>query len=62
MQVLSPSGGKEAVSSSRLLIVDDDAYLRATLRQQLWLRGLMMFLMWVLLLISTMCLAMQTLI
>ena len=39
MQVLSPSGGKEAVSSSRLLIVDDDAYLRATLRQQLAIEG-----------------------
>ena len=39
MQVLSPSGGKEAVSSSRLLIVDDDAYLRATLRQQLAVEG-----------------------
>ena len=39
MQVLSPSGGKEAVSSSRLLIVDDDAYLRATLRQQLLIEG-----------------------
>ena len=39
MQVLSPSGGKEAASSSRLLIVDDDAYLRATLRQQLAVEG-----------------------
>ena len=39
MQGLSPSGGKEAVSSSRLLIVDDDAYLRATLRQQLLVEG-----------------------
>ena len=39
MQVLSPSGDKEAVSSSRLLIVDDDAYLRATLRQQLAVEG-----------------------
>ena len=39
MQVLSPSSGKEAVSSSRLLIVDDDAYLRATLRQQLLVEG-----------------------
>ena len=39
MQVLSPSDGKEAVSSSRLLIVDDDAYLRATLRQQLAIEG-----------------------
>lgn len=39
MQVLSPSGGIEAVSSSRLLIVDDDAYLRATLRQQLLVEG-----------------------
>ena len=39
MQVLSPSVGKEAVSSSRLLIVDDDAYLRATLRQQLLVEG-----------------------
>ena len=39
MQVLSPSRGKEAVSSSRLLIVDDDAYLRATLRQQLVVEG-----------------------
>ena len=39
MQVLSPSGGKEAASSSRLLIVDDDAYLRATLRQQLAAEG-----------------------
>ena len=39
MQVLSSSGGKEAVSSSRLLIVDDDAYLRATLRQQLAVEG-----------------------
>ena len=39
MQVLSPSDGKEVVSSSRLLIVDDDAYLRATLRQQLAVEG-----------------------
>ena len=39
MQVLSPSGGKEAVSLPRLLIVDDDAYLRATLRQQLLVEG-----------------------
>ena len=39
MQVLSPSGGKEAAPSSRLLIVDDDAYLRATLRQQLAVEG-----------------------
>ena len=39
MQELSPSSGKEAVSSSRLLIVDDDAYLRATLRQQLLVEG-----------------------
>ena len=39
MQVLSTSGGDEAVSSSRLLIVDDDAYLRATLRQQLAVEG-----------------------
>ena len=39
MQVLSPSGGVEAVSSSRLLIVDDDAYFRATLRQQLAVEG-----------------------
>ena len=39
MQVLSPSGSKEAVSSSRLLIVDDDVYLRATLRQQLAVEG-----------------------
>ena len=39
MQVLSPSSGKEAVSPSRLLIVDDDAYLRATLRQQLLVEG-----------------------
>jgi DNA-binding response OmpR family regulator len=39
MQVLSPSGDKEALSSSRLLIVDDDAYLRATLRQQLAVEG-----------------------
>ena len=39
MQVLSPSGGKEAASSPRLLIVDDDAYLRATLRQQLAVEG-----------------------
>ncbi|MDA9193721.1 response regulator transcription factor [Alphaproteobacteria bacterium] len=39
MQVLSPSGGKEKLSSSRLLIIDDDAYLRATLRQQLALEG-----------------------
>jgi DNA-binding response OmpR family regulator len=39
MQVLSLSGGKEAVSSARLLIVDDDAYLRATLRQQLLIEG-----------------------
>ena len=39
MQALSPSRGKEAVSSSRLLIVDDDAYLRATLRQQLAVEG-----------------------
>ena len=39
MQVLSPSDGKEVVSSSRLLIVDDDAYLRASLRQQLAVEG-----------------------
>ena len=39
MQVLSPSGGKEAVFSSRLLIVDNDAYFRATLRQQLAVEG-----------------------
>ena len=39
MQVLSPIGGKEAASSSRLLIVDDDVYLRATLRQQLAVEG-----------------------
>jgi DNA-binding response OmpR family regulator len=39
MQVLSPIGFKEAVSSSSLLIVDDDAYFRATLRQQLLAEG-----------------------
>ena len=39
MQALSPSGEKKAVSSSRLLIVDDDDYLRATLRQQLSVEG-----------------------
>ena len=39
MQALSPSGGKETMSSSCLLIVDDDAYLRATLRQQLLVEG-----------------------
>ena len=39
MQVLSPRGGKEVISSSRLLIVDDDAYLRATLREQLAFEG-----------------------
>ena len=39
MQVLSPNGSKVSVSSSRLLIVDDDAYLRATLRQQLAVEG-----------------------
>ena len=39
MQVLSPSSGKEAASSSRLLIVDDDAYFRATLLQQLAVEG-----------------------
>ena len=39
MQVLSPSSGKEAASSSRLLIVDGDAYFRATLRQQLAVEG-----------------------
>ena len=39
MQVLSPIGGNEAMSSSRLLIVDDDAYLRATLRRQLAVEG-----------------------
>jgi len=39
MQVLSTSGGKDAVSSSRLLIVDDDAYLRAILRQHLAAEG-----------------------
>ena len=39
MQVLSPCDRKEAASTSRLLIVDDDAYLRATLRQQLAVEG-----------------------
>ena len=39
MQVLSPRGGKEVISSSRLLIVEDDAYLRATLREQLAVEG-----------------------
>ena len=39
MQVLPPCDRKEAVSASRLLIVDDDAYLRATLRQQLAVEG-----------------------
>jgi len=39
MQALSPSGIKEAVFSSRLLMVVDDAYLRATLRQQLAVEG-----------------------
>ena len=39
MQVLSSSSGKVSVSSSRLLIVDDDAYLCATLRQQLAVEG-----------------------
>ena len=39
MQVLSPSCGKEVVSSSRLLIVDDDAFFRAILRQQLAVEG-----------------------
>ena len=39
MQVLSPNCSKVSVSSSRLLIVDDDAYLRATLRQQLAVEG-----------------------
>ena len=39
MQVLSPCGGNEAASSSRLLIVDDDGYFRATLRQQLAVEG-----------------------
>ena len=39
MQVLSPNGGKVSVSSSRLLIVDDDAYLRETLRHQLAVEG-----------------------
>ena len=39
MQVLSTCNRKEAASSSRLLIVDDDAYLRATLRQQLAVEG-----------------------
>jgi DNA-binding response OmpR family regulator len=39
MQVLSPNGSKVSVSSSRLLIVDDDAYLRETLRQQLAVEG-----------------------
>ena len=39
MQVLSPSGDKKVVSSARLLIVDDDAHLRATLRQQLLIEG-----------------------
>jgi DNA-binding response OmpR family regulator len=39
MQVSSQSGSKEATSSSRLLIVDDDAYLRTTLRQQLVVEG-----------------------
>ncbi len=31
--------GKKASLSSRVLIVDDDAYLRATLRQQLSIEG-----------------------
>ena len=39
MQVLSPIVVKEAVSSSRLLIVVDDAFLRATLLQQLLVEG-----------------------
>ena len=39
MQVLSPNGSKVSVSSSRLLIVDEDAYLRVTLRQQLAVEG-----------------------
>jgi DNA-binding response OmpR family regulator len=39
MQVMSPCDRKEAASTSRLLIVDDDAYLRATLRQQLAVEG-----------------------
>ena len=39
MQVLTPRGGKEVLSSSRLLIVVDDAFLRATLRQQLVVEG-----------------------
>ncbi|MBL6775850.1 MAG: response regulator transcription factor, partial [Candidatus Puniceispirillum sp.] len=39
MQALSPCDRKEAASTSRLLIVDDDAYLRATLRQQLAVEG-----------------------
>ena len=39
MQVLSQCDMKEAASTPRLLIVDSDAYLRATLRQQLAVEG-----------------------
>jgi DNA-binding response OmpR family regulator len=39
MQDLPKNIGKEASLSSRLLIIDDDAYLRTTLRQQFALEG-----------------------
>ena len=39
MQDMHIKNGKEASLSSRVLIVDDDAYLRATLRQQLSIEG-----------------------
>lgn len=39
MQVMSPSEEREVALSSQLLIVSDDAYLRATVGQQLALEG-----------------------
>ena len=39
MQDMHIKNGKKASLSSRVLIVDDDAYLRATLRQQLSIEG-----------------------
>jgi DNA-binding response OmpR family regulator len=39
MQDLAQNIGKQACVSSRLLIIDDDAYLRTTLRQQFAIEG-----------------------